>query len=95
MNPPSLPDQAVLSLKRLKPRWRTRFLQQPAATEAQWQHGVVMREMHSREVADAAWDKVVGAEGGRVREALFAEEPEEASCVAVGNVLISWGRRGR
>ena len=37
MNPPSLSDQATLSLKRLKPRWRTRFLQQPGATEAQWQ----------------------------------------------------------
>ncbi|MGA0361911.1 MAG: amylosucrase [bacterium] len=37
MNPPSLSDQAALSLKRLKPRWRSRFLQQPTATEAQWQ----------------------------------------------------------
>ncbi len=37
MNPPSLSDQASLSLKRLKPRWRSRFLQQPTATEAQWQ----------------------------------------------------------
>ena len=37
MNPPSLSDQASLSLKRLKPRWRARFLQQPTATEEQWQ----------------------------------------------------------
>ena len=37
MNPPSLSEQATLSLKRLKPRWCTRFLQQPTATEEQWQ----------------------------------------------------------
>ena len=37
MNPPSLSEQATLSLKRLKPRWRARFLQQPTATEEQWQ----------------------------------------------------------
>ena len=37
MNPPSLSEQATLSLKRLKPRWRARFLQQPTAIEEQWQ----------------------------------------------------------
>ena len=37
MNPPSLSEQPTLSLKRLKPRWRARFLQQPTATEEQWQ----------------------------------------------------------
>ena len=37
MNPPSLSEQATLSLKRLKPRWRASFLQQPTATEEQWQ----------------------------------------------------------
>ncbi len=61
MNPPSLSDQAALSLKRLKPRWRTRFLQQPTATEEQWQ---ILWERTEKQFP-ALFDRLHALYGGR------------------------------
>ncbi|MEK9761889.1 MAG: alpha-amylase family glycosyl hydrolase, partial [Deltaproteobacteria bacterium] len=61
MNPPSLSDQASLSLKRLKPRWRARFLQQPTATEEQWQ---ILWERTEKQFP-ALFDRLHALYGGR------------------------------
>ena len=61
MNPPSLSDQASLSLKRLKPRWHTRFLQQPTATEEQWQ---ILWERTEKQFP-ALFDRLHALYGGR------------------------------
>ncbi|MGB0485728.1 MAG: alpha-amylase family glycosyl hydrolase [bacterium] len=61
MNPPSLSEQATLSLKRLKPRWCTRFLQQPTATEEQWQ---ILWERTEKQFP-ALFDRLHALYGGR------------------------------
>ena len=61
MNPPSLSEQATLSLKRLKPRWRARFLQQPTATEEQWQ---ILWERTEKQFP-ALFDRLHALYGGR------------------------------
>ena len=61
MNPPSLSEQAALSLKRLKPRWRARFLQQPTATEEQWQ---ILWERTEKQFP-ALFDRLHALYGGR------------------------------
>ena len=61
MNPPSLSEQATLSLKRLKPRWCARFLQQPTATEEQWQ---ILWERTEKQFP-ALFDRLHALYGGR------------------------------
>ena len=61
MNPPSLSEQATLSLKRLKPRWSARFLQQPTATEEQWQ---ILWERTEKQFP-ALFDRLHALYGGR------------------------------